>query len=104
MTERTRRSDASEQERDAPYTTTSHARDVGTTDAEGASVETPNAFNRAPTVDVRATWFDDEPGGVHLRTQVGDRRVEITLEATDARQLAEQIAEAARHAQEGTLE
>ena len=66
-------------------------------DGAAVSVETPDLFTDE-TVGVDGFCYDDEPG--HVRLTFGTAfRVAVTLEASDARELAEQIDAAADEAE-----
>lgn len=52
-------------------------------------------------VRVSRYWLDDEPGGVEITATVDGADVTLGLDPAEARAFAEQVAEAARFAEEG---
>lgn len=87
---------ASEQSRE---NTTATMTTLGTASA-WTHLHTPDA-SAETAVSVSGEWLENAPGNVEITTRVDDAEVTISLDPTDARELAAKLTSAASYAEGG---
>lgn len=77
------------------------ARRQRTGSTRGEAIVDAGVRDGTTALQVDGYWLDDEPASVEIATRVDGADVRLSLSPDDAREFAEQVAQAARFAKEG---